>query len=760
MPDVKRSWLFRYGIAVVTVGLALITTSTFALLYTRAPFALFYIAVVISTLYGGRGVGLLATALSAVASAYFVLLPNHSLVLGIEGIFLLGIFVFVSLVIGSLTEKVKRAEVSTRQSNAQLTATLEKTQFQAHLLDVVEQAIIATDMEGRVVYWNQFAEKLFGWKAEEVMGRDVLTFVPSDVSNDQANAIMSHLKAGETWSGEFLARHRDGTIIPLRVCDSPVYDDNGKQIGMVGSSEDISKRIRADREKARLTLAIEEQRLRLDNIVASVPGVVWEAGGEPDAGSQSIDFVSEYVETMLGYSVNEWLSTPNFWLQIVHEEDRVRAAAEAAAVFVSGQGTSRFRWIGKDGRVLWVEAQSVVIHDDNGRAIGMRGVTMDITERVRADEMQSRLAAIVESSDDAIISKTLDGVITSWNKGAERIYGYAAEEVLGQPISIIIPPERTHELNEILERLKNRQWVEQFETVRLRKNGTRIDVAVTTSPIHNPAGIVIGASAIAQDITERKLVEIRQAELLALEQAARSQAELANRTKDEFLATLSHELRTPLTAMLGWTWMLRYKTLDEETYARAVETIDRNVHMQANLIDDLLDVSRIITGNLRLEVRPSDLVAVVEQAVDTVRSAAIAKEIHMNLELDESAKHVICDPARMQQVAWNLVSNAVKFTPQNGTVEVNLRRMGEQIEFSVSDTGRGISAEFLPYVFDRFRQADGSTTRVHGGLGLGLAIVRHLVELHGGTVSVESDGEEKGSRFTVSLPLVAVSEDQ
>jgi len=200
--------------------------------------------------------------------------------------------------------------------------------------------------------------------------------------------------------------------------------------------------------------------------------------------------------------------------------------------------------------------------------------------------------------------------------------------------------------------------------------------------------------------------------------------------------------------------MLRYRSLDDETFMRAVETIDRNVNMQAHLVDDLLDVSRIITGNLRLDVSPTDLVAVVEAAIDTVRPAAMAKEIQLIIELDQSAKNVDCDPARMQQVAWNLLSNAVKFTPKNGIVRVELKRSKDHVEICVIDNGRGISADFLPFVFDRFRQADSSTTRTHGGLGLGLAIVRHLVELHGGTVRVESDGPEKGARFTVSLPLI------
>ena len=463
MSDVMRTSFVRYGSAVLMVGLALLVTTSVTLLESRTPFALFYIAVVVSALFGGRGPGLIATALSALGVTYFILLPSYSSPVIKETAILVSVFVFVSLVISWMMERVRRAEIAALATNTQLTETLEKLRFQANLLDVVEQAVIATDLSGKISYWNRFAEKLYGWSAEEVLGRDVVQTIPGDISKEQADEIMAQLREGKSWSGDFLAQRRDGTVMPIRVLDTPIFDASGNQIGMVGSSEDISKRIRADREKARLTLAIEEQRLRLDNIVASVPGVVWEAWGKPDAASQRIDFVSDHVESMLGYSVNEWLSTPNFWLQIVHEEDKERAAIEATNIFASGNGTSQFRWIAKDGRVLWVEAQSVVIYDDEGKPAGMRGVTMDITERVRVGEMQSRLAAIVESTDVAIVGKTLDGVVTSWNKGAERIYGYSAEEMLGSTIQKLVPPDRLTEFISVFERLESAQKVEQFE---------------------------------------------------------------------------------------------------------------------------------------------------------------------------------------------------------------------------------------------------------------------------------------------------------
>jgi signal transduction histidine kinase/DNA-binding response OmpR family regulator len=262
------------------------------------------------------------------------------------------------------------------------------------------------------------------------------------------------------------------------------------------------------------------------------------------------------------------------------------------------------------------------------------------------------------------------------------------------------------------------------------------------------------AAELQQEVAERKAAEQERATLLVRERAARAEAEAANRAKDEFLATLSHELRTPLTSILGWAHLLRSGNLPDGTSAGALETIERNARAQSQLIDDLLDVSRIITGKLRLDTRPVEIAAVIEAAVDSVRPAAQAKNVGLHADLERTPAPLLGDPNRLQQIAWNLLSNAVKFTPGGGQVRVRLRRTNSHLELRVEDTGQGISAQFLPHVFDRFRQADGSTTRNHGGLGLGLAIARHLVELHGGAIRAESPGEGLGATFTVDLPVM------
>ncbi|HTL28522.1 MAG TPA: ATP-binding protein [Tepidisphaeraceae bacterium] len=368
------------------------------------------------------------------------------------------------------------------------------------------------------------------------------------------------------------------------------------------------------------------------------------------------------------------------------------------------------------------------------------------------EELQALLAAIVTSSDDAIVSKDLNGIVQSWNASAERIFGHTADEMIGQSILKIIPPERSGEETEILNRLRRGDRVDHFETVRIRKDGAPIDVSVTISPIKDAAGRVVGASKVARDITQFKRAMAERDRLLVTEKAARQSAEHANRMKDEFLATLSHELRTPLNAILGWAQLLKSGESTQADLTEAIDTIERNARLQNQLIEDLLDMSRIISGKMRLEMQPVDLPYVIQGALAAVRPAAEAKSIRLQQIIDPNVASVHGDPNRLQQVLWNLLSNSIKYTPRGGWVQIALREKNNTVEISVIDNGQGITPEFLPRLFTRFAQADQSSTRRHGGLGLGLAIVRHLTELHGGSVRANSGGLGKGSTFVVSLP--------
>jgi PAS domain S-box-containing protein len=536
------------------------------------------------------------------------------------------------------------------------------------------------------------------------------------------------------------------------------------------------------------------------------------------------------------------------------------------------------------------------------------------------DDFQRRhLAAIVDSSDDAIVSKNLDGVITSWNRAAERMFGYTAAEAIGQSIRLIIPADRQHEEDFVLGEVRAGRGVSHFETIRQTKSGAMINISLTVSPILGEGGRIVGASKIARDITadtELRATAIRQAEIarqlsefggtiassldqstivqlvtdtatsltaaefgaffynvtdprsgesymlytlagapksafdkfpqprstaifaptfhgtevvrlddvtadpryghnapyhgmppghlpvraylavpvkaangevlgglffghstpgvftayheqlaiglsawaaIALENARLYQrATEADRMKDDFLAVLSHELRTPLSALLGYSRLIRGGLLDAAKTREALEVVERNARSLTQIVEDVLDVSRIVAGKIRLDVQPVELPVVIHNAVATVQLAADAKSVRIQTVIDPRVGPVSGDPDRLQQVVWNLLSNAVKFTPRHGRVQVRVERVNSHVEIVVSDTGEGIPAEVLPHVFERFRQASTGTTRRHGGLGLGLSIVRHLVELHGGKITAASEGLGQGSTFCVELPLMIV----
>jgi len=369
---------------------------------------------------------------------------------------------------------------------------------------------------------------------------------------------------------------------------------------------------------------------------------------------------------------------------------------------------------------------------------------------------------------------TTDGElnVVEWNHWMEEHTGKRAADVIGKNLLDLFPELRERRLDRhykwalegqvsVLSQALHRYLV-AMPAVSGVHDHNQMQQAVRISPLSNE-GVVIGTLTIIEDVTERVSREAElqnqieeRSRLLSSEKLARNEAERANRLKDEFLATVSHELRNPLNAILGWAHMLRLGKLTEANAERAVETIYRNAKSQAQLVADLLDVSRIISGKLRLDVRTVDLVGIINAAIDSIRPAADAKSIRLQAMLDPAAGLISGDADRLQQIVWNLLTNAVKFTPKAGRIQVKLQRVDSHVEITVSDSGVGISKEFLPHVFDRFRQADASTTRIHGGLGLGLSIVHQLVDLHGGSVSVQSEGEGKGATFTITLPFVGV----
>jgi PAS domain S-box-containing protein len=592
-------------------------------------------------------------------------------------------------------------------------------------------------------------------------------------------------------------------------------------------------------------------------------------------------------QALFGYTEAEILGQCADILFVPEDRERGAPQWEAETAKTKGRAENE-RWHSrKDGSRFYGSGLMMPLRNDAeatdagatdaGAIIGFVKIMRDLTEQKRVQETKFFLASIVESSQDSMITVNFDGIITSWNQAAEKLYGYAAQEAIGKPLTMLTLPQDLREVLSNIERIKHSQKVETFDTVRVHKGGRQMHLEVVLSPVKNDHGQVIGVSTVARDvtkriraeqalresearlqqamsietvgvlffdlegtftdandaflqmsgftreqverdrintrqmtlpewmrrtrqaleelkvtgrlspyekelvradgsrwwglfagtrlseteavefvldITERKRAEAERADLLEREHAARVEAEAANRAKDEFLATVSHELRTPLTALIGWVGLLRRGNLDAATSAHALKVIERSANTEAQIVEDVLEASRIIHGKLELDMTPLDLREVAEAAVEILRPVAEAKALQLSLQVAPEPCVVAGDKHRLQQIVSNLLSNAIKFTPSHGSIEVYLEGFTSHAEIRVRDTGQGINSGFLPDIFERFRQADSSATRAHGGLGLGLAIVRHLVEALGGTVQAQSPGLGQGTTFTVRLPLL------
>lgn len=502
----------------------------------------------------------------------------------------------------------------------------------------------------------------------------------------------------------------------------------------------------------------DEAALRLAAIVSSSDDAII---------SQGLDGLltswNHAAERLFGCTARDAIGQP---ARFIVPDELLEEADAAIDRVLRGEPVPAFETVRRraDGRRVPVSINISPIRTTSGTVIGVSTIARDLTDRQLAHRAARWLAAIVESSDDAIVGKDTHGIITSWNPAAERMFGYTAREMVGTSIRRIIPADRQAEDDAVLAQALAGQAVEHFETVRERQDGSLLPVSLSVSPIRDTDGHIIGASKIIRDISERRHAEQERQRLLtqAQERAAQNarlyeRVAEAGRLKDEFLATLSHELRTPLNAILGYARMLTTGLITAGGVPRALATIERNASALTQLVEDVLDVSRIISGKIRLAVRPVDLADVASEALDAVRPAADARGIVLETSLPRGEATVTGDADRLQQVAWNLLSNAVKFTGRGGRVRVTVSGDGDHACLSVADTGLGIAPEFLPHVFERFRQADAGTTRERGGLGLGLSIAHHLAQLHGGDVCADSAGLGYGATFRLVLPHSATA---
>jgi PAS domain S-box-containing protein len=652
-----------------------------------------------------------------------------------------------------------------------------RTRFQ-ELLEFAPDAVVLANQDGQIVLVNSQTEKLFGYRREELLGQTVDMLLPEklrgreeiifrdDSMLDLDEALLSGKPAGASEQVEFFVVDRNGREFLAEITRRQIETEDG--VLVMSLIRDIT-------ERKRIAAALSESEERYRNVAETASDVILTVD---DDGR--IQFVNPAVEAVFGYRPSEVIGQKLTVLmpdcQRHLSERTVSDDWQIEREQISRSGIE-LAGMQKDGREIPVEVSFNEFIKDERRTF--TGIVRDITERKKAEaalrEATVVQQAILDFAGYAIISTRPDGTIITFNPAAERMLGYRALEVVGKPIPSII-----HSSDEVVERAQifSRELGEniqpefevlvaksrhnlpnEYEWTFIRKDGTHFPAMLSITSLRDPDGEITGFLGIASDITERKRIDDNRSELLSREQEARIVAEEANRLKDDFLAMISHELRAPLTAILGWAQMLRSGTLDRASAERALLTIERNAKSQAHLVGDLLDASRIATGKLSLEIRPVELMSIVEAAVDAVRPSVEAKNLRMQIVLEPWVGPFNGDVERLKQIVWNLLSNAIKFTPPGGLIEVRLERLENKALLIVSDTGQGIDPEFLPRIFDRFRQADSSARRQQGGLGLGLAIVKHLVELHSGAIYAYSRGVGQGADFMITLPLAVQNSD-
>jgi PAS domain S-box-containing protein len=480
---------------------------------------------------------------------------------------------------------------------------------------------------------------------------------------------------------------------------------------------------------------------------------------------------SDNLEALFGLKPGEFDGSFEMFVARLHPDDRDRVLAAIAHAVATGDDYNiEFRVVYPNGRIRWALSQGKVFYDQNGQPIRMAGNDIDITARKqgeqRLQESEEGLRLAMQVTGFAVARFDYSSNTVELSPEIATLYGLPPEQLVvhREQIHATFHPEERAELAQIIKQVLDPPgagWFARDHRV-VWGNGEVRWLSVRKQVFFECSGELpkpTHAILVAVDITERKRAEQERELLLVKEQAARAEAERANRLKDEFLAILSHELRSPLNPILGWVKLMQARNFDAAKTTEALATIERNAKLQTQLIDDLLDIAKLLRGKLSMNVAPVNLVFVIEAALDTVRAAAIAKSLLLHPVLRQIGQ-VYGDATRLQQVVWNLLSNAIKFTPNNGRIDIRLERVGNQAQITVSDTGKGIKPEFLPHIFESFRQEDASTSRKYGGLGLGLAIVRHLVEAHGGTISADSKGEGQGATFTVRLPLVDTEPEQ
>ena len=629
----------------------------------------------------------------------------------------------------------------------------------AAIVDSSDDAIISKGLDGTIKSFNRAAEKMFGYKAEEVVGHSIKKIIPQDRYAEESG-LLDRLKRGERIDHFATKRQRkDGSIVDVSLTISPVANSEGDIVGASTVARDITDRARRALIEARLAAIVESS----DDAIFSM-----------DLDGTILTF-NRGAQKMFGYMPEEIIGRS---ITVLIPPDRQQEEVHILARLRKGEKIDHYETVRmrKDGTLLDVSLSVSPLRDSSGQVIGGSKIARDITAHKHATAQlaaqQEWFKTTLNSIGDAVIACDATGKVSFLNHEAERITGWSFAEATGQPLAEVFHIVNDH----TRKRVENPAGVVlrlghvvglASHTVLLARDGSERPIADSASPITDSEGNILGVVLVCRDITESKrledrasMVAVERERLLESERAARNEAERANRVKDDFVALMSHELRTPLNAILGWTELLTRQGSDAALLARGLEVIAKNTKFQAKLLSDLLDVSRIVSGKLRLERERVDIVGIVRDSLDGVASDIANKGLQLEASLAPGPIEVLGDAARLQQVVLNVLSNAIKFTPSGGRIDVRVERAHDQARISVQDTGIGIAPDVIPHLFERFRQASPMTTRRYGGLGLGLSITKHLLELHDGSIRADSPGENQGALITVELPLLLPEESR
>jgi PAS domain S-box-containing protein len=585
--------------------------------------------------------------------------------------------------------------------------------------------LFVCDLNGKIVEVNHAGSQLLGLRRDEVLEHSLARFLDAVETAEFVAAVREVVQRGVMRNVRLGPRNRSGEVIPTALNASALRDAAGNVIGVIGILRDMRE--------------LDKARAYAESLIKNAPDPVFVSDLEG-----KVLQANDAVYNLLGFRPDE-LIEQSLSRIISAEERREFMAALREVVERGATRNARLHPRTASGEVIPTTLNASALRGMGSHVIGVIGILRDMRE---LDKAWRYAESLIKDAPDPVFVSDLQGKILQANAAVSDLLGLREEQVVEQSLSSFIGPEETREFVAAL-----REVVERGITRNIRLNprnasGEVIPTTLNASALRDAGGLVIGAIGILRDMRAYEKV-VRELE------ASQRELEAADRAKDQFLAMVSHELRTPLTAILGWAKMLRGGMLDGASATRALEVIERNSQLQAHLIDDLLDLSRILTGKLRLELRPVDPVGVVEASIESVQASADAKGIGLKVTLDPSAGSILADPERLQQVVCNLLSNAIKFTPPDGRIELHLERHGATVRLSVRDSGVGIAPDLLPRIFDRFHQ--GENARRVGGLGLGLAIARHIVELHRGGIRAESAGESHGATFIVELPLIEES---